>query len=187
MSWATIREACEHFGVSRRTLEGRVARAEVPSYLEPDDAGGPGVRMVWVGPIPDPAELVAEELRQLRQELAALRAALAEGPSEARSRVEALRVAPGGDRRSQATRTRRVAPATAPSPSASSGEPWRAAWAWLVAQHPTVTAAGAAAGLSQPQASRLHRGQRKPRPATALRILAAARDAGWCGPASRAA
>lgn len=186
MHWKPIREAAEE-GPSLATWKRRVASGDWPSYLAPDEDGGSGVRMVWVGPIPDPAELVAEELRQLRQELAALRAALAERPSEARSRGEAPRVAPGGDRRSQATRTRRVAPATVPSPSASSGEPWRAAWAWLVAQHPTVTAAGAAAGLSQPQASRLHRGRRNPRAATAARIVAAAREAGWCGPASRAA
>lgn len=63
MHWKPIREAAEE-GPSLATWKRRVSSGEWPSYLEVDPAGGPGVRMVWTGPLPDANEVMLEQLRE---------------------------------------------------------------------------------------------------------------------------
>lgn len=63
MPWSTLPEAATALGVSRATLERRVAGDEVASHLAAD-----GRRLVWVSPVELEPEAVA-----LRAELASLR------------------------------------------------------------------------------------------------------------------
>ena len=63
MPWSTLPEAATALGVSRATLERRVAGDEVASHLAAD-----GRRLVWVSPLELEPEAVA-----LRAELASLR------------------------------------------------------------------------------------------------------------------
>jgi hypothetical protein len=63
MTWQPIRDAAAQGKASMATWKRRVAGGW-PSYLEADDQGGPGVRMVWVGSIP--TELLGDEVAKLR-------------------------------------------------------------------------------------------------------------------------
>jgi hypothetical protein len=76
MPWLPLSEAVEALGASRATLERRIARDEIPSYLASD-----GRRLVWTGSPPEPA-LVAlrDEIAGLRATLEALAARLAHAP-----------------------------------------------------------------------------------------------------------
>lgn len=168
MPWKSIREAAAAGDASLATWKRRVASGAWPSYVAPDEQGGPGVRMVWVGQLP--AELLADEVARLRALVEGLTPAggggLTREPAPSR---QVLRVVPPAERAAAAPAERRPSTPSRAKPSRSVATP-PPALARLVELAGGISAAARLVGVGQPTASRWCSGKRRVSPAHVAKI-----------------
>lgn len=165
MGWSRITDAAELLGVSRRTLEARVASGELPAYLDDN-----GIRQVWVGAVVSVSELQADELRQLR--IAVERLA---GERPVQVNVDTYSTMNGDAERHPDPVPVRVQP----QPVVAAEDDGRQLVMRLVELAGGVRAAAVVLGLARPATSgrvvvsRLANGHRAPSPAMQARVVAA--------------